>query len=191
MPKVHTAGIDFYYQHLKCRSMHQRTAHHVLVYIHGLVMDNLSSGYFTFAHRASAFTDVFLYDLRGHGKSTLSPTGYSLQSQVDDLHHVLKNVEIDQPLHLVGCSFGGALALAYAQRYPQQIKSLILIDAHQNRPEFLVQLRDDLQKEGQARSEMIMQHFQHWLHRDKARKRNRLINRANRLIFQTSLLCGS
>ncbi|HWL88800.1 MAG TPA: alpha/beta fold hydrolase, partial [Polyangiaceae bacterium] len=40
-----------------------------VVFLHGLVMDNLSSWYFTVANVVAAFADVVLYDLRGHGLS--------------------------------------------------------------------------------------------------------------------------
>ena len=209
MPKIQVSGIDFYYQYLPkqlsisestllpTQSASQSTpsissdrGQDVLVYVHGLIMDNLSSAYFTFAHKARHYCNVLLYDLRGHGKTTISPQGYHIDQQVHDLYLLLHTLDLvpQQRIHLIGCSFGGALASAYASTYPQHVASLILLDAHQNHPQFFLQLRADLQKKGQARTQMIAQHFQHWLHRDKERKRKRLIQRAEQLIFHTSLL---
>ncbi|MDQ1441189.1 MAG: hypothetical protein QOG97_1417, partial [Acidimicrobiaceae bacterium] len=57
-----------------------------VVFIHGLVMDNLSSFYYTLANPcAAAGADVMLYDLRGHGLSERPPLGYALEDSVDDL----------------------------------------------------------------------------------------------------------
>ena len=40
-----------------------------VVFLHGLVMDNLSSWYFTVANPVAQQRSVLLYDLRGHGRS--------------------------------------------------------------------------------------------------------------------------
>src|SRR5262249_1422787 len=56
-----------------------------VVFLHGLVMDNLSSFYFTLANPVAALCDVILYDLRGHGMSTRPATGYTLKEMVADL----------------------------------------------------------------------------------------------------------
>ena len=190
MPKICAADIEFNYQYLAHNPLSTESSKntYTMVYIHGLVMDNLSSAYFTFAHRVSKVCNVLLYDLRGHGKTQISATGYSIDEQVNDLHVLLKALQINTSLHIVGCSFGGVLALAYAKRYSQQVASLTLLDAHQHKAKFLSQLQLDLQKEGDERDHLIQHHFQHWLHRDKTRKRKRLAERAQHLIYQTSLL---
>jgi len=51
-----------------------------VVFIHGLVMDNLSSFYFTLANPIAETCDVICYDLRGHGMSERPPTGYTVDS---------------------------------------------------------------------------------------------------------------
>ena len=40
-----------------------------VVFVHGLIMDNLASWYFTVANAVASSNDVILYDLRGHGLS--------------------------------------------------------------------------------------------------------------------------
>jgi pimeloyl-ACP methyl ester carboxylesterase len=181
--------VSIHYQHLKrrgARSSH--TTPPCVIYIHGLIMDNLSSGYFTFAHAMSELTDVLLYDLRGHGKSAQPSTRYRIEDHIHDLSALIEHLQIEGKIHLIGCSFGGLIALEFALRYPAQVHSLVLIDGHINPTPFLDQLTLDLRATGETRAQLIGQHFQHWLHRDRTRKRMRLIQRAETLIYQTSLL---
>ena len=53
-----------------------------VLFVHGLVMDNLASWYFTVANPVATHRPVILYDLRGHGLSERPPTGYGLQTLV-------------------------------------------------------------------------------------------------------------
>jgi pimeloyl-ACP methyl ester carboxylesterase len=102
-----------------------------VVFIHGLVMDNLSSFYYTLANSCAAHgANVMLYDLRGHGRSERPATGYSLIDSVSDLTELLAVLGIGGPVHLVGNSYGGAVALAFAVAHPEQVASLVMIEAH-------------------------------------------------------------
>ncbi len=102
-----------------------------IVFVHGLVMDNLSSFYYTLANScAAAGADVMLYDLRGHGRSQRPPSGYSLNDSVTDLEALLDVLQIDGPVHLIGNSYGGAVSLAYAVKHPEAVASLVMIEAH-------------------------------------------------------------
>jgi pimeloyl-ACP methyl ester carboxylesterase len=102
-----------------------------VVFIHGLVMDNLSSFYYTLANSCAAHgANVMLYDLRGHGRSARPATGYSLIDSVADLTELLAVLGIGGPVHLVGNSYGGAVALAFAVAHPEQVASLVMIEAH-------------------------------------------------------------
>src|SRR5258706_10835045 len=85
-----------------------------VVFVHGLVMDNLSSFYFTLANPIAAGAEVILYDLRGHGMSERPPRGYAVADLVADLAALLDALSIDHPVDLVGNSFGGLVALAFA-----------------------------------------------------------------------------
>src|SRR3977135_803223 len=77
-----------------------------IVLLHGLIVDDLSSYYFTLANPlAAAGHDVILYDLRGHGHSERPPSGYSLTEGIADLNELLTALVIDHPVHLVGNSY--------------------------------------------------------------------------------------
>ncbi|MEU9116764.1 alpha/beta fold hydrolase [Streptomyces sp. NPDC048483] len=103
-----------------------------VVFLHGLVMDNLSSFYVTLAGPvARAGHPVLLYDQRGHGRSDRPPTGYDRDTAVADLAALLAALGLDRsPIHLIGNSYGGALALHTALVRPDLVASLVLIDAH-------------------------------------------------------------
>ncbi|MEM7157012.1 MAG: SDR family NAD(P)-dependent oxidoreductase [Myxococcota bacterium] len=62
----------------------------------------------------------------GVGATTAAPD-LSLDGLVALLHDVIRALEIDEPLHVVGASVGGLEAQAYALRYPEQVASLTLL----------------------------------------------------------------
>jgi pimeloyl-ACP methyl ester carboxylesterase len=67
--------------------------------------------------------DVVRLDLRGFGESARRPRG--VLSPVDDVLETLAEVDIDRS-HLVGASFGAAVAVEVALTRPQQVASLLL-----------------------------------------------------------------
>lgn len=101
-----------------------------VVFLHGLIMDNLSSFYYTLAPAVARETDVICYDLRGHGRSERPPTGYRLDDAVADLTGILDACGVEGPVQLVGNSFGGTIALAAALWAPDRVAALGLVEAH-------------------------------------------------------------
>lgn len=159
-----------------------------VVFVHGLVMDNLSSWYFTVANKVAKNSRVLLYDLRGHGRSERPSSGYSTDSMVEDLANLLKAEGIDEPVWVVGNSFGGTIALMFALTYPQRTAGLVLVDAHLNDDGFASNMTATLGLEGAERDEMIANSFKHWLGRHSQRKRTRLADTAKSLVYETSLV---
>jgi pimeloyl-ACP methyl ester carboxylesterase len=68
---------------------------------------------------------VTLYDLRGHGYSSMPSCNYTTAAMATDLHHLLNHLHIDRT-HLIGHSYGGAVALHYAILYPESVDSLVI-----------------------------------------------------------------
>ncbi|CAM2738196.1 alpha/beta fold hydrolase [Skermania piniformis] len=168
----------------------QRLGHgeETVVFVHGLVMDNLSSFYFTLASPVAATSDVVLYDLRGHGMSERPAAGYAVADLVSDLAALLAALAIDRPVALVGNSFGGLVALAFAAKYPDRVTRLALIDAHDGTAGWAAQMSATLTLRGTARDAKIAESFADWLGRHSERKRNRLVRIAGALIGETSLV---
>ncbi|TDO47339.1 alpha-beta hydrolase superfamily lysophospholipase [Kribbella sp. VKM Ac-2527] len=102
----------------------------IVVLIHGMLYDSLASYYFTLGPAfAAAGLDVIMYDLRGHGRSTRPATGYRLEQHVDDLAGLLTALEVAQPVHLVGNSYGGSIAFGLAAAHPSLVASITAIEA--------------------------------------------------------------
>jgi pimeloyl-ACP methyl ester carboxylesterase len=159
-----------------------------VVFIHGLVMDNLSSFYFTLANPIAEAAEVVLYDLRGHGLSERPAEGYSVATLVADLAALLDALAITRPVTLVGNSFGGLVALAFAAAHPARVDRLALIDAHDGTDGWAAQMAGTLALRGDARDDKIAQSFQAWLGRHSERKRTRLARAAEALVDGTSLV---
>lgn len=67
------------------------------------------------------------YDFRGQGQSESPADGYDLDTLTEDFAELVNILQCG-PCHFVGFSMGGMVALRAALRYPELIKSLVLID---------------------------------------------------------------
>lgn len=72
---------------------------------------------------------VITYDRRGYGKSVHQRGVFSMTEHIEDLRDVIQFVKVDKPIVLVGHSFGGAVALAFAQRFPDQVAGLVVYES--------------------------------------------------------------
>ncbi|MGE0241579.1 MAG: alpha/beta fold hydrolase [Parvibaculaceae bacterium] len=66
------------------------------------------------------------YDLRGHGRSPMAPTPFTLADLVEDLEALRAELGIARA-HFIGHSLGGMIGPAYARRYPQHVETLGLL----------------------------------------------------------------
>lgn len=181
MAVVNANTIDIHYQMVG-------NGEKTVVFNHGLVMDNLSSWYFTLGNKVTGFASSLMYDLRGHGKTDRPEDGYSVQDLAEDLSELLKKLGIDRPVYLVGNSFGGILNLAFALKYPERTAGIVLIDSHIGDKGFADSMTETLSLKGEARDRAIAESFSEWLGRHSSRKRNRLAENAKALVYGTSLV---
>jgi pimeloyl-ACP methyl ester carboxylesterase len=69
---------------------------------------------------------VLAVDPRGIGRSTKSPPPYCVEAWADDFAAMIDKLGLG-PIHVLGSSLGGAMALALAQRHGGKLKSLIVV----------------------------------------------------------------
>ncbi len=81
-------------------------------------------------YQFDALTDknrVIALDMRGHGKSDTPRGGYEMGQILRDISDVLSRIGVPERFVLAGHSFGGAIAIEYALKQPEQLSHLILI----------------------------------------------------------------
>lgn len=74
---------------------------------------------------------VIVYDRRGEGRSTKDKVEYTFQQTFDDINQIFKKYKIKKA-SLIGHSFGGMVAVLYAEKYPNKINKLYLVGAPVN-----------------------------------------------------------
>jgi pimeloyl-ACP methyl ester carboxylesterase len=74
----------------------------------------------------SRHLQVLAVDPRGIGRSTKSPPPYTVEAWADDFAVMIDKLAFG-PIHVLGSSLCGSIALALAQRHPSKLKSLIVV----------------------------------------------------------------
>ncbi len=77
---------------------------------------------------ADEFT-VVVWDAPGVGRSSDPPESFGMAGYADCLARFVAELGLERP-HVVGLSFGGALALALCRRHPDIARSLVLASAY-------------------------------------------------------------
>jgi 3-oxoadipate enol-lactonase len=67
------------------------------------------------------------YDHRGQGESESAATGLDMDTLADDAVALIESLRIG-PVHFVGMSMGGFVAMRVAARRPELVRSLVLVD---------------------------------------------------------------
>ena len=99
-----------------------------LIMVHGLAT-NMAFWYFKYGVPLSRRFRVTLYDLRGHGRSEMTQSGYTPASLAQDLAALMDHLKIDKA-HFLAHSFGGVVTLNFACAQPHRVRSLVLADSH-------------------------------------------------------------
>jgi pimeloyl-ACP methyl ester carboxylesterase len=91
--------------------------------------DEFSSDWALVQGGVERFTRVCIYDRAGYGESAPSPLPRTFSQINLELHEALKNAGEHAPYVLLGHSYGGNVARSYAERYPEQVAALMLVEA--------------------------------------------------------------
>lgn len=96
---------------------------------------------FLLAHqRVAELTTSVLYDRAGTGWSDDVKLPRSLDEVTDELRGLLRIVDVPAPYLFVGHSLGGAYVQRYAQRFPDDVAGLLLLDPlHEDWDEYMPQ----------------------------------------------------
>ena len=119
MRKVLVNGVNLHLQ--------QRGTGPDVILVHGIT-SNLSRWLLTVMPKLAVSYRVTAYDMRGHGFSDVPTSGYTSGDLAEELRALMDVLEIEQA-HVVGHSFGGAVALNGAVRFPERFTSLAIEDA--------------------------------------------------------------
>jgi len=67
-------------------------------------------------------------DLRGHGRSTSPPEGFTFKACADDVRALLEHLKIDR-VKAIGMSLGAKTLLHLATAYPNRVEAMVLVSA--------------------------------------------------------------
>ncbi|TDC06907.1 alpha/beta hydrolase [Streptomyces sp. 8K308] len=158
----------------------------VVVFVHGLLTDSLASYYFTLGPAfAAGGVDVIMYDLRGHGRSDRPRTGYRLESFVGDLTGLLDALDERRPVHVVGNSFGGAIAAAFSAWHPDRVATVTLIEAE---PPVARWTRHMDRALGYTREQLLRDEVIDWIAANEGAHTARLSRNAGRILRSTAMV---
>lgn len=91
--------------------------------LHGF-MENLSIWHDMESYLSKDFT-LLKIDLPGHGKSDILAEVHTMELMADEVKKVVDNQNLEK-FHLLGHSMGGYTSLAFAEKFPENLKSLTL-----------------------------------------------------------------
>lgn len=94
-----------------------------------LELDAQDPAYARFFARLAASFRVVRYDRLGVGMSDRSRPSFTMESELDDLEALI-DVVGGGPVHLLGFSCAGPVALAYAARHPERVRRLVLYGSY-------------------------------------------------------------
>ena len=118
MPKVNVNG----------RNLHYLTVGHgpSVVMLHGF-LGNLAVWHLQIVLELRSQFRMITYDLKGHGYSDVTPTGYSAGEMAEELKGLLDEFNIQRTC-LVGHSFGADVCLYFAHKYPERVERIVAIE---------------------------------------------------------------
>ncbi|MCE7056683.1 alpha/beta hydrolase [Algoriphagus sp. AGSA1] len=121
MPRITVNGVDIFY-------IDQGKGEETIVFSHGLLWSHKMFGD-QIEFLQSRFR-VIAYDHRGQGQSEVADP-FDMDTLTDDAMELISQL-CDGPVHFAGLSMGGFIGMRLASRFPEKIKSLVLLETSAN-----------------------------------------------------------
>lgn len=119
MPTLILKDHNLHYTYIQSAKQNQ-----TILFLHDLCLD--SGMWQSLLPHIEHHDNLLTYDLYGHGKTTDSSALLSLELLVDEVHDLLRHLNLDH-VRVVGCKYGALLALELALQMPQCVKTLTLM----------------------------------------------------------------
>lgn len=98
-----------------------------LIFVHGWCsrLDHWAPQWDYFARNCR----ILRYDRRGHGESSRPPAGYNPERHSEDLHELVRTLDIPRAV-VIAHAGGGPTTLRFAARFPERVAAIALIEAN-------------------------------------------------------------
>ncbi len=96
-----------------------------VVAVHGLTAN--AWAWDPVVHQLSGGAEVIAVDLRGRGRSLDAPIPFGIRRHADDVAAIVDRV--GGPVFVVGHSMGAFVAMMAAERHPEAVRDIVLVDA--------------------------------------------------------------
>ncbi|MCB0391884.1 MAG: alpha/beta hydrolase [Bdellovibrionales bacterium] len=118
---------EVYYRYKPAKSGHK-----TIVFLNGLTHSTKDwEAFLKYYLQLDPHSGVLLYDMTGMGESMKNrfPELYTVpvENQVNDLSALLKYLEVNEAVELVGLSYGGGVGIQFAAAHPEQVDNLVLM----------------------------------------------------------------
>jgi len=113
--------------HLNVRTIDRIVDTPSSLFFHGLNA-NMAFWHAQLIDRLSKHRRLILFDLPGHGYSDSPPTGYAPATIADTAREILKELDAER-VDIVAHSFGASVALQFVRLFPEQVRSMTILDA--------------------------------------------------------------
>lgn len=118
MPQLNIRGVQLYYD--------DKGSGQPIVFVHGHPFNHTMWKY-QIAHFSKEYR-LIMPDLRGYGRTEVTPGRVMLDEMALDILHLLDTLQIDQAV-LCGLSMGGQIVLDFYRLFPHKVKALIIVDS--------------------------------------------------------------
>jgi len=162
MPQLNIRGIRLHYD--------DQGSGQPIVFVHGHPFNHTMWQYQT-SHFSKEYR-LIMPDLRGYGRTEVTPGRVMLDEMALDIVHLLGSLQIEQAI-FCGLSMGGQIVLDFYRLFPHKVKALIIVDSDA-RGETPESYRQRMQKAALIEKIGMKQHTDDTAHKGRGERRDHL-----------------